>query len=94
MSRKKKNKIRTIDGKAIYKAPGTYELHDPIPNPFVFRGYWPANTRFVVERHVDKIGDQNAYEHYSIRLDTHDRPIVKSYQHEKWNYLVTRLTPL
>lgn len=94
MTRNRKNKIRTIDGKALYLAPGLYELHQPIPNIHVPKGYWDAGTRFVIVRHINKIGDQMAYEHYSISVAGNKKYLIDSYQTEKWNFLATKLIPV
>jgi len=91
MGKTKKNKVRTIDGKAIYLSPGLYEANELIPNPHLTMGHWPKGIRFIVERHIDKIGDQNAYEHFSIRLADSKKYLVKSYQSEKWNPIASKL---
>lgn len=88
MSKKKKN--RTIDGNAIYLAAGLYELREHFINPYVPQGYWSAGTRFIIERHIDKIGQQNAYEHFSLRLAGNNKYLIKSYQDE-WNKLISCL---
>jgi hypothetical protein len=87
----KKLKTRTIDGKALYAQAGIYELVEPIPSPLVPNGEWPVGTRFIVERHIDKIGDQLAYEHFSLRLIDNHKYLVKSYQHSNWNGAISRL---
>lgn len=86
----KKIKTRMIDGKALYIPIGIYQLVEPLENPYCDGGFWPEDARFVVGRHVDKIGDQNAYEHYSIRLVGSKRYLVKSYQYASWNTFASR----
>lgn len=82
---------RTIDGITIYLPAGHYVLRKPWANPYVPLGFLPAQTSFIVERHVDKIGNQLAYEYYSIRLARNNKHIVKSYHGTAWNLLATNL---
>ena len=86
----KKNKIRTIDGKTLYLAPGIYELEAAIPNPHLKGGFWPEGSRLVIEKHTDHFGG-NPYEHFSMRIAGHRVFLIKSYETEKWNPLAARL---
>lgn len=81
---------RTING-AIYLKPGLYELAADFPNNYVSLGYWPAGTRFVIERHVEKIGDQDPFEYLTARLAGGNITLIATYRNYQWNVLATRL---
>lgn len=91
MGRNKKHRIRTIDGKALYLSPGLYELNNSFPCPYPVSGYFPAGTRLVVGRQLDKIGAQNTYEYFSSRLVGNKNYLANSYQTKDWNAADSRL---
>lgn len=90
--RVKKTKVRTIDGKTIYLVPSLYELETKLYLVICGRHQEIAEgTRFIVERHIDKIGEQNAYEHFSLRPTGSKKYWVKSYQTDRWNEVASQL---
>lgn len=88
----KKSQVRTIDGKTIYMPPGLYELSSKTYLEICNRSQELAEgMRFIIERHTDKIGEQNPYEHFSLRPVGNKKYWIKSYQTEYWNQVVTKL---
>lgn len=86
------SKNRSING-AIYLKPGLYELAIDLDNAYVPSGIWFAGTRFVVERHVEKIGDQVPYEYFTARLANVHKTLLTTYRAAQWNILATMLVP-
>lgn len=78
--------IDTIDGVALRIASGIYELSEPVY-------HWLEGERFVVEKHTEHIGEQTAYQYYTIRRFNRRLYQAKSYETEKWNALVSRFVP-
>lgn len=86
---RKKSNIRSID-KVVCLSPGLYELGEPFNNPHIPHGFWMPGTKFVIEKHTDKIG-KSVYEYFSLRLAGNNKYLIKSYQTDRWNALVIRL---
>lgn len=88
------NKIKTIDGLAVYIKPGTYELSSAVENKYISTGFWPYNTRFIVEKNSFQLSDmQTAYDYYTMRQIGKKRVLINSYETDKWNSLVTFFQP-
>ncbi len=89
-----KGKKRTPLDHAISLAPGIYEIYEAYPCPYHPRGYWLPDTKFIVEKHVEKIGCQKECEYFSVRLLNSERYLIKSYRIEEWNKFIVRLVPV
>lgn len=97
MSKKRHQDVRhrgrSING-AIYLKPGLYQLAIDLDNAYVPSGFWATGTRFVVERYVEKIGEQAPFEFLTIRLAKVDKVLLTTYRASQWNVLATMLSPV
>jgi hypothetical protein len=100
----KDKRIRTLDGRAIHIDPGVYQLSRPLHIPrtskredkanFAGRDWWPAGELFIINKQIDVIGGQTAFQYYTVNRFGSDYCQIKSYESERWNMLIAFLKPL